>query len=183
MAGYNSISAQPAGHVTTAGEWTNMVKIQTNALEVYPVRKTADESLTSNTTAQADDELFVPVIANAVYEVSTRIFFEAATAGGLKIGFTFPTLATMTWGINAAAAGTAGATNQSSVAFGSATSGTSLFGTGGNGAGQQLLALLEGTLVTSSNAGTLAIVWSQNTSNAVATKVLTNCTLTATRIG
>lgn len=181
MAGYNSISAQPAGHTPTAGEWTNMVQIMANAMEMYPVRKTSDESLSTNTTAQTDDELFVAVGSSKVYQVHMAVIYEAGTTGDFKYGFTFPSLATMTWGTISANATTL--TTVSTAAFGSATSGTSLFAAGGNGAGNQLMVLIEGVLVTSSNAGTLQFIWAQNASDATATIVKTNSLLMLTRIG
>jgi hypothetical protein len=183
MAGYNSITAQPAGHVTTAGEWANMVQIMANAMEIYPVRKTSDESLAANTTLQTDDELFVSVGASKVYMIRAILIYEAVQAsGGIKFAFSFPSLATMTWGQIAAVNGTAGQTNTTTLAFGSATSGTSNFAAGGNGAGNQMLAVIEGVLATSTNAGLLQLLWAQQTSNATAAVMKTNSTLTATRI-
>lgn len=52
--------------------------------------KTADEPVTSSTTLQDDDHLVVPVLANGVYLIEGLIIAQGATAGDIKLGFTYP---------------------------------------------------------------------------------------------
>lgn len=61
--------------------------------------KTADETVTSSTTLQDDDQLFLPVAANARYILDAFIIYTGAAdpAGGLKMGWTGPSGATMKW--------------------------------------------------------------------------------------
>lgn len=140
--------------------------------------KTADESVTSNTTVQNDDELFLSVIANAKYSMALTLIYEAATASDIKWGFTFPSAATMTWGqLSLDVAATAVSGDVRAPAFGSATSGTSTLTGGGAAAASQLLAVLRGTLIVGANAGTLQLQWAQATSGGTATIVKTNSTL------
>lgn len=53
---------------------------------------TATESVTSSTTLQNDDELFLPVKANARYHLQLGVLVaQAATGVGITYGFTYPT--------------------------------------------------------------------------------------------
>ena len=57
------------------------------------VRKTASETVTSSIVLQDDDHLFIPVVANGVYQVEVllNITSSAGGAGGMKIGLSTPT--------------------------------------------------------------------------------------------
>ena len=57
------------------------------------VRKTASETVISSTVLQDDDHLFIPVVANGVYQVEVllNITSSAGGSGGMKIGLSTPT--------------------------------------------------------------------------------------------
>jgi hypothetical protein len=167
----------PAGSVPTAGEITQIITaINETSLHVV---KTADESVTSSTTLQNDDELFLTVSANAVYEVLVHIIFDAATAGDLKMAFTGPAGATFDW-YQGSLISTADATSGSmyQVAY---TLSTTITTTTGAGSGTNMVARPAGRLATVSASGTFNLQWAQGTSSGTATRVRAGSFLSLTR--
>jgi hypothetical protein len=140
--------------------------------------KTANESVTSNTTLQPDDHLTVPVLANSIYKVECMLKADGASAGALKVQWTAPASATFDWTVSAMNNGgtvfsddQAGGFNlASSPSFGLATSGAS--------SPVQIL----GLLVTAGSAGNFALTWAQFASNGTATRVLQNSFIQLTRM-
>jgi hypothetical protein len=53
-------------------------------------RKSADETVTSSTTFQADDHLFWTVGANETWHTRWSLIFDGSTSGDIQIRFTFP---------------------------------------------------------------------------------------------
>jgi hypothetical protein len=143
----------------------------------YIVRKTADESLASNTTLQDDDHLkWTNVAANAIYLLEMAVFYEA-DAGDFKYGFTFPTGLTMKFGHSgvydiASAFGNIANQTQAAPVF-----------IGGIGAAIGLTLPLSGIVLAGGSSGTLQFQWAQNTSSGNATTVLTGSWGRLTRIG
>lgn len=137
------------------------------------IQKTADESVTSNTTPQNDDELFVSVAANATYVIDAWIFgYQGAAAGtaiDLKTDWAMPTGAT---GWKWCTGPTELMTSRDSTSVVLALSG---FGT------DRVYGLADsnnGTVIhehlvvsTSSTAGTAQFRWCQNTSSSTAATV------------
>lgn len=133
------------------------------------VTKGTTESVTSSTTLQNDDELFLSVEANATYIMEAYIAHSSPTAADIKIGFTGPASATMAWGgVGVATISTSSAaatemetrlrTISEALSFGgAASSGTT--------------ALLSGTLITSGTAGTLQLQFAQVVSDGSASQV------------
>lgn len=159
----------PSGHVVTADELA--------ARQTTIAIKTVDESLASNTTLQNDDELFVTVAANTTYKVEAVLIYSGATTGDMKVAFTWPTSATMPWGL----LGYTTALAFQAVAFSAPSSGTP-FSVGCNGAGNDLVLYLSGTLTVGSTAGTLQIQWAQAASDATATIVRAGSWLSLTPV-
>lgn len=132
--------------------------------------KTATETVTSSTTLQADDQLFLPVVTNAKYIMDMFLVYsgqDAATGGNLKLQFTGPSGATLDWanfGVN-----TGGLTQYNVV--GEAIAAGSPRAVGTNGAGVKMCARPMGTLTTASTSGNLALLWAQNSSNATGTVI------------
>jgi hypothetical protein len=116
----------------------------------------------NNSSALVDDpELQLPVVANAVYRMAARIRYDATTSSDVKIGWSGPTGATMTWSTDAypssvAAAGASSAIVRNTFAL---TNGVAL---GATNAGTTLVAFPSGVLRTGTNAGTLKFRWAQN---------------------
>lgn len=149
-----SFSALPA-----AGAKLRASVLSSLITEVRPVavRKVADETVNNSSVLQNDDELFVPMSANAVYDFFVIIHHNSGGTPDIKFGWTVPSGTTMVWGgyiVNTAGAFTVVANlSQSSTA--------SIGGTGSDS-----FQMFQGTIVTSSTAGTLQLQWAQDTANA-----------------
>lgn len=126
------------------------------------IYKTADESVTSSTTLQNDDHLFVAVAANATYAIDCWLNFLANSPPDIKADWTIPAGATMNW----AALGT-GTANYSDHDASIVSHNVARGGKGNPGVPQSMNA--RGYLITGGTAGTLQLRWAQNTSNASAT--------------
>ncbi|MET8691735.1 hypothetical protein ABZV65_04215 [Streptomyces bauhiniae] len=129
--------------------------------QVAGVVKTADTSATSTTTVTSDPHLSLAVAANAVYDVELVAVWSNG-GGGMRISWAGPSGASMVWTDNDSVGAPLIGTQ---VTF-NATTGTTI----------------KGTLVTGSTAGTLAVQWAQNSSNAAATVLKAGCGLKVTRI-
>lgn len=140
--------------------------------EIRPVSatKTNDETIISNATLQNDDELFVALAASTIYDFRLDLFYNSGATPDLKIGWTFPTGTTMRYALH----GYFGAVVQSFYLI--QTDMGILDGTAGNFA-----ATAEGTVITSTTAGTLQFQWSQNTLTASNSTVLTGSSLVLRR--
>lgn len=128
--------------------------------------KTSDETVTSSTTLQDDDELFLTVAANARYIVDAFVDYTGANdpAGGLKMGWSGPSGATMKWtnfGVNQSAL-----TSYNVVV--ETIAGGRIVGTNG---GTEMSCQPRGRLVTSSTSGTFRFRWAQGVSNVTGTVV------------
>ncbi|MFE7947421.1 hypothetical protein [Streptomyces sp. NPDC057426] len=133
------------------------------------VTKTATESVTSSTTLQDDDELFVSVEANATYVVDMMLIHSSATAGDIKIGWSVPAGASFSWtGQGASNTATSSFTVADSNMAGRNAAESLEFG---GGAGTATRADVSGTLITSATAGALQFQWAQRVSDATATQV------------
>lgn len=83
-----------------------------NDLEEFSVpvfaEKTVDEVVNNSATLQNDDELFLPVTANGVYQIEGIFRFSSNTTADMKIAWTFPSGLTMRYSaLGIAAADTA----------------------------------------------------------------------------
>jgi hypothetical protein len=167
------------GHIVTGADLTDGLGLIT--------RKLIDESVTSNTTLQDDDELSILVGSNTVYVMDGYIIYSGVSdagtgAGGLKMQFTGPAGASMTWtnfGGNVAVPSNTPAGNPftgtqayNMVAEGLAAGSPRSVPT--NGAGVIMSCRPTGVLTTGANAGNLLLRWAQFTSSATATIVRAN---------
>lgn len=140
----------------------------------FPIekRKTAPQSVTSSTALVDDTELFFAVEANTVYEMEGYLLYAGALdggtgAGGLKLQFTGPSLATLKWtNFGANVAGGVSAYNVVTELL-TAVSPRSV----PTNAGTQMSCQPRGRLSIGSTAGTFRLRWAQNTSNATPTTV------------
>lgn len=141
-----------------------------NALAPATTRRTSDLSVTNSIAVV--DGLTVPVLANAEYDVEALLIYEAPTGNDMRVLFDWPS-GTMPWGmlaLDSAATGVFG--DLRPTAFGAPTNGTSTFVLGGGGAGNQLLASVRGTLVTSGTGGNLKLRFAQGAAAAGTSAVL-----------
>lgn len=146
-----------AGQTLTAGTLEQLVPLR--------ARKSADQTLTpSSTTLQNVSELSVSVSASTNYDFEAVFLYDTGTTPDIKLAFTFPAGATLSYG-----PGGYLATGINFESFFTAVhrqaSGTS-FAVGGLGAGTVAGVHVQGTLIVSTTAGTFQVQAAQNTSNA-----------------
>lgn len=140
--------------------------------------KSGDQVVTSATTGATlvnDTDLSVAVAASTTYAVEAVIIYAAGTTPDMKVAFTWPTGATMPWGL----IGNTTAAAFQAVAFSAPASATT-FSVGGTGVSNDLLLYLYGTLTVGTVAGTLQFQFAQNTADASATTVRAGSRLTLT---
>lgn len=142
--------------------------------------KTATETVTSSTTLQADDQLFLPVSTNARYIMDMFLIYSGAAspAGDLKLQLTGPAGATLdsaNFGVNTSALTAYNVVGETLAAGSPRAIGT-------NGAGFKMTARPMGTLTTSSTSGNLALLWAQNSSSATGTVVHSGSFLRLVRV-
>jgi len=131
--------------------------------------KALDESVTSSTTLQNDDALWLPVAANAGYFVLCWLDYQGGTQGSsdLKLQWTGPAGSSLSLSaVYYPTSGGVGANTNLSAITGLST----LIEAGTDGA-RALAMLMFGTLLTGSTPGTFQLQWAQNTSSATATTV------------
>ncbi len=169
---------------TLDADWTNSVQALVNALrtrtldyEPILVAKTLDETVNNTATLQADNELFLPVAANATYQVEAQFLFLSNATADWKMGWSFPTGLTMSYstlGFNASDVFGNTHVDQTTVPG---------YNGGGHGAigGYDTVQLL-GTVKVSSTAGNLALQWAQNTATVTNTTVKADSFMSLTRI-
>lgn len=160
-----------AGHKFTVGDF--------DFVGLFVV-KTAIESVASSTTLQNDDELFLPLAANAKYKFNSWIESDGSTAADIKMAFTVPAGAVINWTSWGAPSGvgTPWTTHSHAVISASGTS----FSYAVAGAGTPLVCRPAGFLTTSGTSGNLQLQWAQVISNATASRVYDFSYLEATRV-
>jgi hypothetical protein len=139
-------------------------------------RKTSNESVTSSTTNQADDQLFVPVQANAVYVVLCVLAYTGATAGDLKVLFRVPSGGGFQGMGTTLVVGAASQQDIQSMPYGVASEVWGCLGAGTS------YGKVDGLLTTAGTAGDFAIDWAQNTSNATPTTIQAGSFLSLLRV-
>lgn len=121
------------------------------------VVKTADETLASNVTVQPDDDLYLPVEANATYLFSGWVWYTAAsTTPDIRINFAVPSGAQM---FRSAFGQINGATGVSGILDTAVLTAASADGRGAYTT--PLSTNYAGYLITSSTAGTFQLQWAQ----------------------
>lgn len=161
----------PTAHEPTASEFQAL-------LELY-APKTVDEAVTSSTTLQNDDELFLAVAASCVYELQAFLIYDGAGANGLKVGWTGPSGATLDWWLDGNSGGNSSSTGTTYWGYTQIGSANNI---GAAGAGSKLVCRPAGRLITSTTPGTLQLQWAQGSSSATATHIFANSYLRLKRI-
>lgn len=168
------ITEAPANHATRhmpggADAWTKLA------------RKTANESVTSSTTLQADNDLFFAIAANEVWLWDALLLFDAPVAGDAKIQWDGPAGASAVWGSHGPKTGDDTSIGNIAVKGAGLGTGESLpFGT--MGAGVTATVLVKGIVTNGATPGTFELLWSQNTINGTATILKAGSFLYAIRI-
>lgn len=141
-------------------------------------RKTADESVTSSTTYQDDNELFVPVVADGIYVVEGFFAYNTASAAGVNFRLSGPT-GTGAWTFTGLSS-SGGASDTGTVRMSVSSNGVGSARLGGAGA-TDLGALVRGTFLPTAS-GNLQFQWAQNAANATPTIVRANSWLSVQKI-
>lgn len=135
----------------------------------HVIRKTADESTSTDTTLSNDTDLFWAVGTSEVWFFQGYILYTAAnTAMDLKLGWSVPASTTMRWGVLGSGGSAATFAGFSAPGTGGApvailTEGnTLLYGTAANTAG----ASVAGFVYTAGTSGNVNFQWAQSTSDA-----------------
>lgn len=127
--------------------------------------KTAAETVTSSTTLQNDNDLYLTAAANAYYDFACMLTYQGGTQGSSDLAWAWsvPSGTTMNYaveGIQTSGAATPGFLR--GVSGGTA---------GTNGSGNSFSLNMEGTLYTGNTSGTVQLQWAQAHSNATGTIV------------
>lgn len=154
--------------VFAAGDVPTASQVNEWFVNVNWARKPVNESVTSSTTLQSDDHLFVPVQANAAYFMTCVIKYDGDSAGDIKVLFRLPTSATLNGLGNTLIGGAASQSDNQNVPY--VENASNIWGC--LGTGTTLYGMVSGLVLTSSTAGTVSVEWAQNTSSATATRVL-----------
>lgn len=145
------------------------------------VIKSADEVVTSSTSTQNDDELFVTVLPNSQYFVEFFIIYDAIQAADIKIFWIGPAGITFDW--THGGLGTSATASSGSVSRNYRTKpDTGTIGGPAVAAGTNSIIPGEGRLVTSTDGGTFRFQFSQNASSATGTIVRARSVLIVQRL-
>lgn len=135
----------------------------------------------ANSTQSADPELTLPVDSSAIYHLTVVLHFDGPTAGDIQVQWAAPAGTAMTMVLMGLVA--TAALNTDDVTFGAPTASPWAVAAGCLGAGTNTALMLAGTVVTSSTAGTLALNWAQQTTNATPTILHVGSMMKLDRIG
>jgi hypothetical protein len=126
--------------------------------ETFGTVKSSTEDVTSSTTLQNDDELFIAMAANTVYSVTMILEVQASSlTPDFKFDFAIPTGADGAYSFHSTLSGgtsigaSADWTTDQVVSLGTTSTRT--------------IIVLQGSIATSSTAGNLQLRWAQNTSS------------------
>lgn len=171
---------------TNATAITQLVAMDQAPLKAF---KSADQSKNTNTTLGNDPDLFIPLQANAVYEIRGMLSYAGgagASEGDLKVAWNY-TGATnwMVYGIphwmTGQSAGNAGPNQGGHSYFTNNASAWTAMTNGVSGT-QDFAILLLGSISTST-AGVLHLQWAQNVSNATNTFMRQGSYIAVERMG
>ena len=136
------------------------------------VRKSADESLTSDAVLQDDDELLFAIGANETWIFQFNLMYTTLATPDIQFAVTAPTGATCDY---------AGGSIDMGDGAGSTTCGGAVAVVGGSATANSPL-YVYGAIANGSTAGTVRLQWAQNTSNSNATTIHRGSSLSAFRV-
>lgn len=173
------------GHATRGDEWEailDQIAFLSTGFPGILKYKTQDTSTASDAAYDDDPHLAASVLANAVYFVEVYGVYQAGATGQIKFQMTHPSGSTLEAGSWEYDAGTDAASQVNWAANASlGSSSPTAFVAGLVGTGANVPFRLQGTLIVGSTAGTLALQWAQNVSNATATILRKGTTMRLTR--
>lgn len=161
-----------------AGGWLAWGRTGVDAGQTF-VRKTAATGRTATATPANDPNLTLPVLANAVYELTAFVAYTADAAADVRIGWSVPAGSTLLWSCPGASTN---ATTAEDIVRHSALSATSQPSYGGVGVTTNMMVRPYGLLRVGATAGSCTLQWSQGTSGATTTTVLADSFMTLNRV-
>lgn len=185
--------ATAANAIARLGIGTALQKLRTNsgatapewftewAIEGGLTRKSANEVVNNSGALQNDDHLLQALGASQTWMFEAHIICQGPDAADIKIAFTVPSGATLTWSAIGPATGATGGGAASTIVDYVSVSGTAAtFGTDGN---PKTLAIhVRGMVRTAGTTGNLQLQWAQSAATANDTTVYTDSWLLALRV-
>lgn len=164
------------------GDGATAIRALGVALDGKRMRKPADEAVASSTALQNDDHLLFTVEAGKSYVFDLVLIFVAGASSSAidaKVGFSFPGAAgSLTFGTTALDPATASGLGQVQIGgVAAATSGVSAVGVGVAG-GVDSCVRVSGSIAATA-AGTVRLMWAQNTASASSMTLKAGSTLQA----
>lgn len=152
-----------------------------NAL--FPIfgRMTADVTRNNSTTLVNATGLSLALEANSVYALDGLLFYSSNGTADLKIALTVPSGTTGKWGVTGLGTG-ASSPGVVDAAYLSAFGTGTTFAVGGDTAFPTLMARPGAVLITAGTAGSVQLMFAQNTANASNTVMQTGSWLRAMKI-
>lgn len=150
------------GSTVTFAAGDNPTAAELNDLAPRYAYKSSDETVNNTATLQSDDFLLLDVAASTRYEFELYITYTSNTTPDLKLGWTLPTGASNSYVYQFFDGATWVASSGATVP----TAGVAI-----GGFGAALPARFQGVITISTTAGTMQIVWAQNTANASNTTI------------
>lgn len=163
-AGDEALPAGTEGHVLTAQGAGQKPVYAEVAVGWTTVFKAADQIKNSDTTLADDAELQFPVAANTTYAFRLNVFYGSASVPDFKFQIVGPASPTLAQFAYTAMRGDGALVTAQAQAFAAAQ----VLAHGALFAGWLAI---EGIIQNGANAGTVALQWAQNTSNAGATAI------------
>jgi hypothetical protein len=141
------------------------IEFRARAVAIKTLDGIAGAAINNSSAFVNDPDLALPVAANAVYRVTSRIRYDATTVSDVKIGWTAPVGSALNWSTDAypssvAAAAASSALSRNTFAL---ANGVAL---GAVNAGTTIVATPSGVLRTGGTAGTFQFRWAQNVAEA-----------------
>ncbi|WP_157251132.1 hypothetical protein [Nonomuraea typhae] len=141
-------------------------------------RKTSTESVTSSTTLQDDNDLFMTLSASTNYWLDGILITDGAVGGDFKLQFVLPS-GWIRWIANGPVSG-ATATVTDTDRNWKVTATSTVMGTIASGTSS--IVHVAGILRIGTSGGTFKLQWAQGTSSGTATRVFANSFLRCTRM-
>lgn len=162
----------------SVNEYLTTVDVNAYLAQQQVARKTANESVTSSTSPQADDHLTMTLNANTVYWLDGLLLTDGAATGDFRLQFIVPS-GTIRWLANGLQSGTA-ATLDIVDRNWKVGATTTIMGTVASGT--TTVVHVAGIIRVGASGGTFRLEWAQGTSSGTATRLFTNSFLRCVRM-
>lgn len=135
---------------------------------------TSSQAFTSTTTLANVTQIILPVVANAQYRFELYFRYSSSTAGGIKIAWTAPAAASMSW-LSGSLDSSVTAANSGITPYNELTLATTLVLGLNNTA--SMVGTPHGIIITGGTSGVIQLQAAQNASSATSATVLSNTRL------